>query len=71
MEVTVSQGILYATIPGSPPYELIPVGENEFTAKSLSGYTVRFVTGLDGGIEEAMLIHPYGILSARKVRNQM
>jgi CubicO group peptidase (beta-lactamase class C family) len=70
VEVTVSQGILYATIPGSPPYELIPVGENEFTAKSLSGYTVRFITGLDGGIEEAMLIHPYGILSAKKIRNQ-
>lgn len=63
VEIALKNHSLTAIIPGQPNYELIPSGENEFTVKSLTGTTVRFL--MDGDtVKEVLLIYPYGAFSA-------
>lgn len=64
VEIAVRNGGLVAIIPGQPNYELIPAGENEFTVKTMTGSTVRFVMDREEHVEEVLLIHPYGAFSA-------
>ena len=66
IEIALRNQMLCALIPGQPVYELIPVGDNEFTVKSLKGYTVRFLNhGMDLA-QEVLLIQPYGTYSAKR-----
>lgn len=65
VEINVNKGALCAVIPGQPCYELVPEAENEFSVKSLSGYTVRFVMDKEHKVEEVLLVQPYGAFSAK------
>jgi len=65
VEITLNRGVLCALIPGQPCYELVPERKNEFTVKSLAGYTVRFVMDANQQVEEVLLIQPYGAFSAK------
>lgn len=64
VEIAVRNGALVAIIPGQPNYELVPSIENEFTVKTMTGSTVRFVLNDLSQVEEVLLIHPYGCFSA-------
>ena len=67
-EITIRDRALLAIIPGQPVFELLPIGENEFVVKSMTHYMIRFVKGIGGEIEEALLILPYGAFSATPKR---
>ncbi|PIS03426.1 MAG: hypothetical protein COT85_00140 [Chlamydiae bacterium CG10_big_fil_rev_8_21_14_0_10_42_34] len=64
VEVVIRDHALVAIIPGQPNYQLIPTCENEFTVKSLTGTTVRFVMDPNNKVDEILMIHPYGAFSA-------
>jgi CubicO group peptidase (beta-lactamase class C family) len=64
VEIVVRDHTLVAIIPGQPNYELVPSVENEFTVKTMTGSTVRFVMHPDNRVKEVLLIHPYGTFSA-------
>lgn len=63
VEVVLRNHALIVVIPGRPNYELIPLRENEFTVKSMTGSTVRFLMDVEK-VQEILLIHPYGTFSA-------
>lgn len=71
VEIVVRNQTLSAIIPGEPIYELVPVTQNEFTVKSLTGYTVRFILDKLGQVEEVLLIQPYGTFIATPKRYAM
>lgn len=64
VEIVVKDNALIAIIPGQPRYELIPAGENQFSVKTMTGSTVRFVLDGINRVQEVILIHPYGAFSA-------
>lgn len=66
VEIMLRNQTLYAIIPGQPMYELTPSGKNEFSIKSFTGFTVRFVMDANNLVEEALLIQPYGIVYTAK-----
>jgi CubicO group peptidase (beta-lactamase class C family) len=67
VEIAIKNHTLLAVIPGQSTYELVPCGENEFSVKSMTGATVRFI--MDGDrVEEALMIYPYGAFSATPKR---
>lgn len=68
VEIAIRDKSLVAIIPGQPLFELLPSVENEFTVKSKTGYTVRFVLGEDKAVQEVLLIQPYGAFSAKPKR---
>lgn len=65
VEIAIRDSALFAVIPSQPIYELVPTGENEFSVKSMTGYSVRFVLDNEGQVEEVLLVQPYGAFSAR------
>ena len=67
VEVAIRDRQLIAIIPGQPDYQLVSVSENEFSVKSMSHYSVRFVKGPDGQVYEALLVLPYGAFTATKI----
>jgi len=67
-DIVLRDRALVSIIPGQPIYELLPISENEFNVKSMTSYTVRFVKGLDGLVDEVWLILPYGAYSAKKMK---
>jgi len=66
VEIMLRNQTLFAVIPGQPLYELVPCGNNEFTVKSLAGFSVRFVMDPTDQVEEVLLIQPYGIVYTAK-----
>lgn len=51
---------LVMTVPGQPPYRLVPVREGRFEPENLPGFAVEFVFGDDGRVHKAILIQPHG-----------
>ena len=66
VEILLRNHALYSVIPGQPLYELVPSGKNEFTVKSLAGFSVRFVMDSNEQVQEVLLIQPYGIVYSAK-----
>jgi hypothetical protein len=66
VEIMLRNQTLFAVIPGQPLYELVPSGKNEFTVKSLAGFSVRFAMDANEQVEEVLLIQPYGIVYTAK-----
>jgi hypothetical protein len=64
VEIAIRDHVLNAIIPGQPIYELVPTNENEFSVKTMTGSTVRFVLNENNIVEEVLLVHPYGAFSA-------
>ena len=65
VEIVLNKGVLSALVPGQPRYELVPESKNEFSVKSLAGYTVRFLMDQVQKVEEVLLVQPYGAFSAK------
>jgi hypothetical protein len=58
---------LVVTIPGQPPYELVPEKSQHFSLKGLPSFTIRFVLAEDGVIEEALFVQPNGTFSFKPI----
>ncbi len=59
------ENALYLFVPGQPEYELIPSGENKFSIKNLSGFSIEFVE-TNAVITDVLFIQPNGTFKARK-----
>ena len=57
---------LYALVPGQPDYELVPIGNDKFSLKVLSGFYIQFGPAGSDQITEAMFIQPNGSFKAKK-----
>ena len=57
---------LYALVPGQPDYELVPIGNDKFALKVLSGYYLQFGPPGAEKITEATFIQPNGSFKAIK-----
>ena len=57
---------LFALVPGQPDYELIPIGNDKFALKVLSGYYLQFGPPGAEKITEATFIQPNGSFKATK-----
>lgn len=59
-------GALLLVIEGEPPREFLPIRENEFEGRGLSTYRIRFESGPNAAVEQAVIIQPFGIFRARR-----
>jgi CubicO group peptidase (beta-lactamase class C family) len=57
---------LMALVPGQPDYELVPVKENVFNLKVLSGYSVQFEKDEKGNVTSLSFIQPNGTFKAKR-----
>lgn len=55
---------LQVVVPGQPPYELVPLKENEFQLKPLKGFSVKFKFDQDGNVTGMDFIQPNGTFPA-------
>jgi CubicO group peptidase (beta-lactamase class C family) len=57
---------LMALVPGQPDYELVPVKENVFNLKILSGFSVKFEKDEKGNVTSLSFIQPNGTFKAKR-----
>lgn len=57
---------LILTLPGQPPYELVPTRGTSFDLKGLTGYSIEFKFDASGNVTEAAFYQPDGIFVAKK-----
>lgn len=57
---------LMVLVPGQPDYEMVPVKENIFNFKALSGYSVQFEKDEKGNVTSMSFIQPNGTFKATK-----
>ncbi len=57
---------LMVLVPGQPDYELLPVQENLFNLKIISGYSVRFEKDTNGKVTALYFIQPNGTFKAKR-----
>jgi CubicO group peptidase (beta-lactamase class C family) len=57
---------LMVLVPGQPDYELVPVKENMFNLKIISGYSVKFEKDEKGNISSLSFIQPNGTFKAKR-----
>lgn len=57
---------LMALVPGQPDYELVPVKENIFNLKIISGYSVKFEKDEKGNVTSLSFIQPNGTFKAKR-----
>ncbi|MGV3528494.1 MAG: serine hydrolase [Flavisolibacter sp.] len=57
---------LYLFVPGQPEYELAANGDDKFSLKILSGYSLQFHPGENGRIQAVSFIQPNGTFKAVK-----
>lgn len=57
---------LVLNVPGQPEYELVPIENNKFSIKSLSGFTIQFNVNDKNEVVEMMSIQPNGTFKAPK-----
>lgn len=57
---------LMALVPGQPDYELVPVKENIFNLKVLSGFSVKFEKDEKGNVISLSFIQPNGTFKAKR-----
>lgn len=63
--IKVKDGILTATLPGQPVYNLVPYKEHHFNLEILEGYSLKF-TVENGKAEKATFIQPNGNFTFEK-----
>jgi CubicO group peptidase (beta-lactamase class C family) len=59
---------LIVTLPGQPPFELVPAEGARFHVKGLSGFAVEFKLDGDGAAVEAVFHQPNGSYAAKRMR---
>jgi hypothetical protein len=57
---------LMVLVPGQPDYEMVPVKENIFNFKALSGYSVQFEKDEKGKVTSMSFIQPNGTFKAKR-----
>ena len=57
---------LYILVPGQPDYELVPLGNDKFAIKVLSGFFLQFGPTGAAKITDATFIQPNGSFKATK-----
>ena len=57
---------LVLNVPGQPEYELVPIDNNKFNIKSLSGFTIQFNLNDKSEVIEMLSIQPNGTFKAPK-----
>jgi CubicO group peptidase (beta-lactamase class C family) len=57
--VLINEGVLFASLPGQPKYELIPTDEHIFSFKTLANFKLRFVVK-EEGVTAVFFIQPNG-----------
>ncbi len=57
---------LYVLVPGQPDYEMVPMGNDKFAVKVLSGFYLQFGPPGSAKITEATFIQPNGIVKASR-----
>lgn len=57
---------LFMFVPGQPEYELVPIGSDKFSIKSLTGFTIQFNSNDRGEVTELLAIQPNGTFKAPK-----
>ncbi len=57
---------LFVSVPGQPDYEMVPLGNDKFAVKVLSGYYLQFGPPGAAKITEATFIQPNGSVKATK-----
>jgi CubicO group peptidase (beta-lactamase class C family) len=57
---------LMVLVPGQPDYEMVPVKENMFNFKALSGYSVQFEKDEKGNVTSLSFIQPNGTFKAKR-----
>ena len=58
--------VLGLTVPGQPPYELVPRKELSFDVKGLPGFSVDFQMDASGKVTEAVFNRPDGVFHAKR-----
>jgi hypothetical protein len=56
---------LFLFVPGQPEYELLYLGNNKFSIKSLSGYKIEFEENA-GAINACSFLQPNGTFKAKR-----
>lgn len=65
------ENTLFVTVPGQPPYEMVPYKGTEFNLKILSGFSVEFE--MDKNMETVYglkFIQPNGIFEAKRIKSE-
>jgi hypothetical protein len=57
---------LFVLVPGQPDYEMVPLGNDKFAVKVLSGYYLQFGPPGAAKITEAKFIQPNGSFKAAR-----
>jgi hypothetical protein len=60
------ENTLVLTVPGQPPYELVPSGAIRFNLKGLQGFHVTFKSDDSGRVVEAVVHQPNGEFNAKR-----
>jgi CubicO group peptidase (beta-lactamase class C family) len=63
--VSLKGSSLVVTVPGQPPYDLVPAGDEVFSLKGLTGFSLQFVVAGDK-ITAAKFIQPNGVFEAKR-----
>ncbi|MEK7487351.1 MAG: serine hydrolase [Planctomycetota bacterium] len=65
-QIELKGNVLVASLPGQPPYDLVPDQGTEFNLKALNGYSVYFVEDEKGEITELQFRQPNGVFPATR-----
>jgi hypothetical protein len=65
-KVYIKNTTLYLYVPGQPDYELASLGNDKFTIKSLTGFSVQFEKDDKGNVIAVSFIQPNGTFKATK-----
>ena len=57
---------LRLTVPGQPPYELVPAHGLTFDVKGMADFSVEFKKGDTGKVAEAVFHQPNGVSTATR-----
>ena len=64
--VSLRGNALRLTVPGAPPYQLVPGLDGGFTLKELSSFGLKFVQDNDGRVTAALVSRPNGVVKAKR-----
>ncbi len=70
VKVYVKNESLYVLVPGQPDYECAFMGNDQFSLKKLTGYSVKFNRDENKAVKEMQFIQPNGIFTATKKKKE-
>lgn len=64
LKVFLQNNALHLSVPGQPEYELVPIGDNRFSLKDMSGFTIIFTRNEKNEVTEMISSQPNGSFKA-------